>query len=214
MFKKINVLTDKIIVSNGEFSKAINSKKEFGIDIEGKVLYEKDPNKFLIFWGRANLVAKNQILGAEYGVQMSFVSVTIDLQKSWDRLMELNSLNALYEDHSAEGIDNFKDKELEEIHWFSVEFGITSRELATELENFAEGYLVGLEHEEPYNFSGLGFLNKEDLESSRKHLFQFTKEKIEEKIEKEKEEFEKYGFTEDQEESLEFFGVGDPFETK
>jgi hypothetical protein len=214
MFKKVNILKDKISVSNADFSRAINLKTDFGITIDGKVVFEKSENEILVFWGRGNLVAKNQILGTDYGVTMTFATVLIDLSKAWDRIVELNKKQAFYEDDSSEGIDVFHDEKIEKISWYGVEFDVKPRNIADELENFADGYIIGIETEEPYRFDGMGFLNPADLEKSQKHLFEFAKNKISEKIENEKEEYKEYGFSFEEMETLEFFGIGNPFETK
>jgi hypothetical protein len=208
MFKKINVLTDKISVSNGDFSKAINSKKKFGIDVEGKIFYEKSPEVPTIFWGRPNLLMKNKILGSDYKVSMTFAKMEISLENSWSRILELNQTNALYDDDHTEGIDHFKDEELEKLAWYGVEFEVNTRDIVTELERVEDGYILALEREIPdYTFHGLGFLKKGQISSAREKLFSFVKAEIEKKIDSEKAEYERFGFSDEESEALQYFGI-------
>jgi hypothetical protein len=207
LFKRINLLTDEIKVSNGEFTKALNSKKEFGIDINGDIVYEKSPTTILIFWGRPNLLMRNQILGKDYRVNVTFSQVSISMENGWSKFLELNQLNSLYEDTSSDGIDHVNDEKMEESSWHGVEFGVTSRDIAEELERSCEGYVVALEREEPYSFDGLGFLKEGTEESARETIFNFVKGKVEAKIAQKRDEFDRFGFSEEESEALQYFGI-------
>ncbi len=208
MFKKINLLTDKVVVPNSEFAKALNSNREFGITVDGVIDYEFQNDRVYIFKGKANLLQKQQPLGKGYDISSTFVSVSISVAKNWNRVEELNSLNALYEDKSADGIDSFRDKVMEDIGWHAVEFKITYRDLVDELEAKGEGTLVCIEQDgEPYMFSGFAFIDPDRVEDGREILLSFAKRKILEQIESEKDEYKKYGFSDDEVDALKYFQI-------
>ena len=209
MFQKINLLSHKITVSNSDFAKAINSNREFAITLDGKIDYNFSDKEIYIFKGKANLLTSKEPLGNRYKISSNFVSVSIDCSKNWGEIEDLNSKIALYNDDSAEGVDSFNDEVMETIGWHSVEFDITYRELVEQLEKHCDGTLLCIEKEdEPYLFNGLGFIFQEDeVEKGRKLLKEFAKERILNKLEEERDEYKKYGFSEEELESLNYFQI-------
>jgi hypothetical protein len=211
MFKKINLLTESFEISNALFSKAMQSNREFGITIDGEIDYEFNRENIYIFWGKGSIFQKNEPLGKGYSVKLNFVKAIISAENSWNRFKDINRENSLYEDISSDGIDSFKDEILENIGWHIVEFDMTYRDLVEHLEEFGEGAIVSIERDEPYMFDGLGFVKKVDLAKSREILFNFAKEKISSFIEDNREDFQKYGFSREQEEALKFFSIEKAF---
>jgi outer membrane protein OmpA-like peptidoglycan-associated protein len=209
MFRKINLLEESFELSNALFSKALQSNREFGITIDSEIDYEFNKDKIYIFWGKGSILNQSkEPLGKGYKVALNFVKATVSAKNGWDRFQEINKSRAIYEDISADGIDSFNDQRLEDIGWNSIEFNIQYRDLVEYLEEFGKGIIVAIErHEEPYMFSGLGFMSDSDLEFNREILFDFAKSKIEEKIKAELDEYKKYGFSDEESEALEFFGI-------
>jgi len=209
MFKRVNFITDSITVSNVEFSKASQSGKEFGIDIDGKIIYPpfSDQN-ILIFKGRIGKVEQGtSLLGKGYKVIPTFANITVQFPNAWNTILDMNKANSIYEDSSADGIDSFQDSELEKIGWNAIEFDVTYREIAEHIEKVAQGYIIYIERDDPYMFSGIAFISKEHRAEARELATKFVKEQIEAKLEKERDEFTKYGFSDDQEEALNFFNI-------
>lgn len=210
MFKKINLLKDSIAVQNVQFAKALNSNREFGITVNGEIDYEFSNDKIYIFKGKANLLQKQQPLGKGYKISSTFVSVSISAGSNWNEVEDLNSKNALYKDDSAEGVDSFNDPIMEEIGWHSVEFKISYRELVEELEEKCNGTVICIERDdEPYMFNGLGFMAQEDIKKGRDTLREFVKNRILSKLEKDREEYKEYGFSEEELDALNYFQISD-----
>jgi len=207
MFKKINFLVDEVQVSNSAFAKAINSNQEFGIGANGDIDFSFKKDKAYIFKGKANIFNKLEPLGKGYKIKATFVTVTISFNNIWNRVLEMNRDEAMYEDSASDGIDEFKDSALEDIGWHGIEFKISYRDMVDLLEEKCVGTIIAIEQNEPYMFNGLGFIDKDNIVEARELLFDFVKSKIIEQVSKEKDEFKKYGFSQEQKDSMEFFKI-------
>jgi len=207
MFKKINFLVDEVQVSNALFSKAINSNREFGIGIDGDIDYDLKSGKAYIFKGEANLFNKLEPLGKGYKIKATFVTVTISFDNIWNRIIDINTDSAMYEDSASDGIADFQDSTLENIGWHGVEFKISYRDMVEFLEKHIDGTVICVEQEEPYMFNGFGFISNENIEKARELLFDFTKSEIIKHISENKTEFDKYGFSDDQQDSINYFKI-------
>jgi hypothetical protein len=209
MFKRLNLLTDSVRVSNAEFSKASANGREFGIDMHGKVVTNpENSDSILVFKGAVSQMKQGEsLLGKGYKTAVNFVNIEVKFTNAWDNVFEWNKAKSLYEDSSADGIDSFQDREIENIGWNSIEFDVTHRDIAEHLENVCEGEIVYIEQDNPYMFSGVAFMGESELPLARERAKAFAKEKIVEKINEDIEEFRKYGFSDEQEEALEFFGI-------
>ena len=207
MFKKINFLTDEVQVQNVLFSKAVNSNREFAIGVNGDIDYEFKDGKAYIFKGKANLFNKLQPLGKEYKIKATFVTISISFDNVWNRIAEINRNSAMYEDSASDGIAEFQDKALEDIGWHGIEFKIGYREMVEFLEKNITGTIISIEQEEPYMFNGFGFIENEHIVEARESLFNFVKSSIIENISKNREDFNKYGFSEEQKEAMSFFNI-------
>ncbi|MGE0738604.1 MAG: hypothetical protein AB7K31_05470, partial [Sulfurimonas sp.] len=108
------------------------------------------------------------------------------------------------DDTTADGVDELGTQEMEVIGWHATEFNINYRTLVEVLEQECSGTLLCIEYEEPYRFSGLGFVD--DLDKARDVLFAFCKKEIERLIETD-DDFKKESLSDDEKEAAEFFGV-------
>lgn len=110
-------------------------------------------------------------------------------------LCEERSKEFLYHDHPNEGIDFFNDTVLEDIGWHANSFGITYRDIAEHIEANCEGTITFNDHTLGFN----GFVEVDDIEDVRTKVKQFVIATIQTK--------DLTSLDEDQEESLEFFGL-------
>ncbi|MEA3228530.1 MAG: hypothetical protein U9P38_05585, partial [Campylobacterota bacterium] len=98
----------------------------------------------------------------------------------------------------------FSHKELEDMGWHATDFNADYRDLVTLLEEKCEGTVLCIEQEEPYQFSGLGFIA--DNEEAKTVMFTHCQNHIKDKIAND-EDFELDGLTEDEIKAAKFFGV-------
>ena len=85
-----------------------------------------------------------------------------------------------------------------------AEFNIDYRTLVEVLEEKCDGTILCIEQEEPYQFSGLGFLN--DNAHAKEVLFEFCKNKAKDLIENDP-DFAPKNLTDDEEDAAKFFKV-------
>jgi len=176
--KKFNLFNEIIIVNKQELLNAINTQKEFGINIKGEIIFSPFDNKEILIYQGAHkkqqtsalmpskIPSINDILGDKYQVVEDDGRVLIKAFSNWQELIKVNTPRASYDDTTGDGVSEFSNKELEDIGWNATEFNITYREFVEEVEKNCEGTLLCIEQEEPYQFSGLGFLydNKEAID--------------------------------------------------
>jgi len=212
--KKINLFREIIIASNRELSQALGSNKEFGITIKGEIKYAPFvPSDIFIYQGKitpqpASALSipkprsKQDLLGKNYQVVEDDERILIKAANAWQDIINYNVRNCDYDDTSGDGIAQFGDDEMEEMGWKITDFDITYRELVEVLEEKADITLVCIEHEEPYQFSGMGYFN--DIELARKVLFDFCQAAIKEKISNDP-DYAKDSLDDDQLETAEYF---------
>jgi hypothetical protein len=186
---KFNLLKEIIIVEKQPLLNAISSQKYFGICLNGEITFDPD-NKIVIYKGKhtpkiSALTPKKPIsikdfLGPNYRVAEDQTKVGIKASTAWQDIIGFNYDNALYDDTTAEGVHEFSDDSLEQIGWYADEFGIDYRELIDIIEANCKGTLLCVEQEEPYNFSGLGFVD--DPKEAYDLLYNHCQEKIKNKI--------------------------------
>ena len=119
---------------------------------------------------------------------------------AWQNIIRLNRLRSLYDDTTADGIDRFSDAPIEEMGWHATEFSISYRDIAEVIEARCEGLLLCIEQEEPYQFSGLGFVF--DIDHARNLGYAFCAATVKDKLEND-EDFAT--LTDDEEEAAVFF---------
>ncbi|NPA59379.1 MAG: hypothetical protein GXO30_02770 [Epsilonproteobacteria bacterium] len=204
--KKFNLFNEIIILKKESLLKAIELSKPFAIDIYGEIKYEPFlQGDMLIYHGLANLdEGLTKSLGQNYQLVEDKERVLIKAFSNWQEIIKLNISRASYDDTTADGIAEFSNKELESIGWYSDEFNINYRTLVEVLEEKCDGIVLCIEQEDPYQFSGLGFIK--DNVKAKEILFEFCKEKAKELIETDP-DFAKENLTDDELEAGEFFGV-------
>ena len=128
--------------------------------------------------------------------------VLIKASPAWQSIIKLNVLRASYDDTTGDGISEFSNKELEDLGWQATEFNISYRDLVELIEEKCEGTLLCIEQMEPYQFSGLGFI--QDNRQAYDLLYSHCQEKIKELIANDA-DFAKENLTDDEIEAAEYF---------
>ena len=210
-----NLIKEPVTVDKKRFLNAVNAQKPIAITLNGEILEgdsESLPAQPYVFRGTPkSLVSSSvtkatplaKILGDNYEVRDEGETVAIYAGRAWQELLAANEPFALYQDTTADGITEFSDKELDELVWYSCEFGINAREVAEFLEKEVSGAVVCIENERPYNFNGCAYVD--DIETARKKAFDFIRETLRARLEKE--EIEIDTLEEAEEEALRFFGL-------
>ncbi|MEA3523483.1 MAG: hypothetical protein U9R50_10990 [Campylobacterota bacterium] len=214
--KKFNLHKEIIVCSRKELFTAINSAKAFAITIEGKISYEPfSKEDIYIYQGTIAKVNNsalsmpkprtlNDMLGSSYSIVEDNERVLFKAAGAWTQIINFNTDNADYDDTSADGIADFSDAKLEDIGWHATEFDINYRELSEYLEAECDGTLLCVEIEEPYQFTGLGFIS--DRECAHTKLFDYCKERITHELANNP-DFEPESLTDDEEEAAQFFNL-------
>ncbi|MBU1657901.1 hypothetical protein KKG72_02480 [bacterium] len=212
--KKFNLFKEIIVVSKSSLLQAINSSKQFGITLRGEIKHEPfSDNDILIYQGvpasqptnalmpssRPSLQA---LLGKNYQIVEDDDRVLIKAFSNWQAIIGFNTPRASYDDTTGDGVAEFASKDLEDIGWNATEFNISYRSLVDVLEENCEGTLICIEQEEPYQFSGLGFLS--DNPHAKKVLLEYCQNTIKELIETD-DDYKRENLTDDEIEATEFF---------
>jgi len=186
--KKFNLFKEIITVDKSALLQAINSSKVYGINIKGDIIYEPfADNEILIYEGKYTPQSNNalmpskplslsEILGKNYQVVEDDDRVLIKAFSNWQELIQVNTPRASYDDTTGDGVAEFADADLEEIGWQATEFNITYRTFVALLEEKCDGTLLCIEQEEPYQFSGLGYID--DNKQAYELLFNYCQTEI------------------------------------
>jgi hypothetical protein len=142
------------------------------------------------------------MFGANYQIAEDGDRALIKAFSNWQNIIGFNTDGASYDDTTADGVAEFSNKELENIGWHATEFNINYRTLVEVLEDECEGIVLCIEQEEPYQFSGLGFLS--DNEHAKEVLFEYSKKEAK-KLMAEDKHFAKDNLEDDELEAAEFF---------
>ena len=200
--KKFNLLQEIVVVEKEKLIQAIDSKKNFAITINGEITYDQE-GKILLFALKNKTVSSiEELFGNEYKTAQSQTQVAIKGSMAFKEIVQLNYLLATYDDSTNDGISEFDDTKLEEIGWWADEFDIDYRELVDVLESKAEGVVLCVEQEEPYHFSGLGFVS--DTQGGYSILFEYVQNKISDKLQNNP-EYAKNNLTKEQLQALKYF---------
>ena len=204
--KKFNLFNEIIIAKHSDLLQAINSQQLFGINIKGEIIYEPfSDNEIFIYQGKPKIVEDfTKALGKNYQLVEDKERVLIKAFSNWQELISINMPRASYDDTTADGIAEFSNKELEDIGWHATEFNIRYRELVEVLEEKCEGIILCIEQEEPYQFSGLGFLS--DNAHAKQTLFKYVQDIAKDKLEND-DDFNIDDLDDDQEEAIEFLKI-------
>lgn len=202
--KKFNLFNEIIITNKSSLLQAINSSKLFGINISGEIVYEPfSDNEIFIYQGKPEIVENfTTVLGKNYQLVEDNERVLIKAFSNWQELIRINTPRASYDDTTADGVAEFSNKKLENIGWQVTEFNVGYRTLVELLEEKCEGVILCIEQEEPYQFSGLGFLS--DNPHAEKIMFKYCQNIVKDKLDND-EDFDKDDLEDDQEEAAKFF---------
>lgn len=212
--KKFNLFNEIIVMSKKELLQAINSGKTFGINIHGKVVFPPYADNEMLIYEGAHSATQNigiampkpldleTALGKDLRVVVDDERVLIKAAPAWQSIIKLNVPRASYDDTTGDGISEFSDKNLEDLGWHATEFNISYRDLVEIIEEKCEGTLLCIEQDEPYQFSGLGFI--EEHEKSYELLYSYCQEKVKDLIQND-ENFAKENLTDDELEAAEYF---------
>ncbi|MFZ2889332.1 hypothetical protein [Sulfuricurvum sp.] len=208
--KKFNLFKEIIVVNKNDFLRAVNSAKHFAISYKGEIVYEPFEDTLIsIFEGSIPPLSPlstdlsrpiSSMLGNNYRIVEDDDRLLIKASGAWQSIIGYNQKRALYDDTSGDGIAEFSDKVLEDTGWHATEFNIGYRDIVEQFEAQCEGILLCIEQEEPYQFSGLGFVF--DIDHARRIGFEYCVRTIKEKLEKD-EDFAT--LTDDEAEAAEFF---------
>ncbi|MEA1916117.1 MAG: hypothetical protein U9N42_01155 [Campylobacterota bacterium] len=210
---KINLIEHVFVLEEKELLHVVNSNEEFSISIDGKI----EPSSFsdaTIFRGKlvpatstlnpSQAINFTTIFPSEYRVVKDGSKILVKAQNAWQNIIELNKNSCSYDDSSGDGIAEFNEKPLETIGWHATEFDVTYREIVEHLEQICDITLLCIEQAEPYQFSGLGFIQNE--EDAKNVAFEFCKNRVIEKM-KNDEHFKEEALTSDEKEAAQFFKV-------
>ncbi len=211
---KFNLFKEIIIAEKASLLQAINSAKVFGINIKGEIIYEPFSDKeILIYQGKYTPAPTSAltptatppletVLGKNYQLVIDGQRVLIKAFSNWQELIGINTPRASYDDTTADGVAEFSNKELENIGWQATEFNIKYRDLVELLEEKCDGTILCIEQEEPYQFSGLGFLS--DDEQAKEVMFEYCQKEAK-KLMNNDPMYAKDELNDDEEEAAEFF---------
>ena len=214
--KKFNLFKEIIIVEKASLLKAVNSSKVFAITISGDIVYEPFKEKAVfIYQGKYTPAQTNALtpqttpnlesmLGKNYQLVIDDERVLVKAFSNWQELIGVNMPRASYDDTTGDGVAEFSNKDLEDIGWQATEFNVKYRELVELVEEKCEGTILCIEQEEPYQFSGLGFIA--DDEDARKVMYEYCQQFVKDKLDND-DDFDRDDLDDDQEEAVEFFKV-------
>ncbi len=213
--KKFNLFTEIIVVERSALLAAINSTKEFAITYTGEIIESDFESYPLIYRGCVTPAPTsaltpqqsrsfNEILGHNYKIVEDDERVLIKAAAAWKEILNLNIRHCDYDDSSGDGISLFADKELEDMGWHATEFNVEYRDMVSVIESSCEGILLCVEQEDPYQFSGLGFIF--DKACARTQVREFCKKQIQEKLHSDP-LFAKENLTDDEREAVAFFAL-------
>ena len=213
--KKFNLFNEIIIADKSALYQAINSSKEFAITHTGEIIYDAFEDSPVIYKGKVVPIATsalspqkphtlNEIIGNNYKIVEDDDRVLIKAGAAWQDIINFNIRNCDYDDSSGDGISVFSDNALEDMGWQATEFNVEYRDMVDIIEAKCDGIILCIEQEEPYQFSGLGFIS--DIECARSNVYAFCKKRISEKIENDS-DFAKENLTDDEKEAAAFFEV-------
>jgi len=212
--KQFNLFKEIIIVDKAALLNAINTSKEFGITTKGEIKVSPF-NGVDAFIYKGTIIKEaqsalmptqpksiNQLIGDTYKIVEDDDRVLIKAAGAWQDIIGFNNKDCLYDDTTADGIAVFSDEELEDIGWNATEFNANYRDIVDAIEAKCEGTLLCIEQDEPYQFSGMGFID--NLECARKAAFEYCQKHVKNQIETHP-DFILEKLTEDEEEAAEYF---------
>jgi len=204
--KKFNLFNEIINVNTDKLKDTIALGEKFSINSDGEILTRDLKEGDIIIYNGTPDKDKDleKAFGPKYQIVVSDERVLIKAFSNWQELIAINTPLASYDDTTADGVAEFSDKDLEEIGWQATEYNLSYRELVEVLEEKAEGITLCIEQEEPYQFSGFGFITNN--EQAKDVMYEYCKAKAKDKLENDDNFKEEY-LEDDQIEAKEFFGL-------
>jgi len=211
---KINIYKEIITVQEKDLSQAFNSNKEFGITVKGEIKYAPFKRLDMFIYQRCNISAEltelsiekpksmQELLGKNYHLVEDDGRVLIKAANAWQDIINYNLHNCHFDDTSGKGIDEFGDKEIEDMGWMIIDFDVSYTEILEFLEENSDITLLCIENEEPYQFSAMGYFD--NIEQVKKVLYDFCQKVIKDKLANDPDFTYDY-LDEDQREAVEFF---------
>ena len=202
--KKFNLFNEIITLNTKELQAVVDLGDNFAINSDGEILTRdlKDGD-IIIYNGTPN---KNETLekafGPKYQVVVAEDRVLIKAFSNWQEIIAINTPLASYDDTTADGVAEFSNKDLEDIGWQATEYNISYRELVEVLEEKAQGIILCIEQEEPYQFSGFGFITNNA--QAKEVMFSHCQEVIKDKLAN-NDDFKEQYLEDDQIQAREFF---------
>lgn len=209
-----NLQKEVVVIERNALMQAINKAQPFAITIEGAIVpLPLSTGQLCIFQGALSprehsvLMPSTpktlaELFGSNYRVLEDDGRILIKANLAWQNIIEWNLPHADYDDTTGDGIGDFSDSYLEEIGWHATEFDVTYREMAEFLEAHCEGTLLCVEIDEPYQFSGMGFIS--DRHCAHQKLFDFCRERARAKMQEDP-DFSVEMLTDDEQEAASFF---------
>ena len=180
--KKFNLFTEIITANTKELQAAVDSGEKFAININGEI--SKEPyqdGEILIYSGTPDKDAElEKAFGSKYQVVLSDDRVLIKAFSNWQEIIAICTPLATYDDTTADGVAEFSNKDLEDIGWHATEFNVRYRELVELLEEKADGIILCIEQEEPYQFSGFGFIS--DYAQAKEIMYKYCQDIVKDKL--------------------------------
>jgi len=204
--KKFNLFNEIITAKTSEIKEAISSGEKFAINSDGEILQRDLKEGDIIIYN--GIPDKNKEIekafGPKYQVVVSDDRVLIKAFSNWQEIIAINTPLASYDDTTADGVAEFSNKDLEEIGWQATEYNISYRQLVELLEEKVDGVTLCIEQEEPYQFSGFGFITNNA--QAKDVMYEYCKNIVKDKLENDDNFKEEY-LEDDQFEAKEFFGL-------
>jgi hypothetical protein len=210
-----NLLKNDVRVDKKRFLNAVDARKPIGITYEGEIFEGEHgslPPKPYIFAGTPKSLVGSaaekptplaKVLGDNYEVSDEGDKIRIYAGRAWQEMLAANEPFHLYQDTTSDGITEFTDAYIDDLIWYSCEFGINAREVAQHLEETVEGTLLCIENERPYSFTACAYVD--DIEEARKKAFDFIRDTLKSRIESG--EIALDDLEDAEEEALRFFGL-------
>jgi len=202
--KKFNLFNEIITLNTKELQEIVDLGVKFAINSDGDILTRGlMDGDIIIYNGIPNKdESLEKAFGPKYQVVISEERVLMKAFSNWQEIIAINTPLASYDDTTADGVAEFSNKDLEDIGWQATEFSISYRELVEVLEEKVQGVVLCIEQDDPYQFSGFGFITNND--EAKDVMFSYCQEVIKDKLAN-NDDFKEEYLEDDQIQAREFF---------
>jgi len=202
--KKFNLFNEIITLNTKELQEIVDLGVKFAINSDGDILTRGlMDGDIIIYNGIPNKdESLEKAFGPKYQVVVAEERVLMKAFSNWQEIIAINTPLASYDDTTADGVAEFSNKDLEDIGWQATEFSISYRELVEVLEEKVQGVVLCIEQDDPYQFSGFGFITNND--EAKDVMFSYCQEVIKDKLAN-NDDFKEEYLEDDQIQAREFF---------